>query len=504
MRCNWCYGKQQLSNKAGTMTLDTLDGILVAVTTTPISRFILIGGEPSIHKDLTHIIRRLKPANVSMVSNGVRLSDKSYLTSLKKCGLDMVTLSLKGSTQDQYIENTGVACLDRVEKAVANMNELEVQYNISVTFSISLIKALPAVLQWMKSTKAVSMSVNYCRPYIVDGQVSVNEVPTPKEMAEKTVSSYNIIRESGIPCTYSFLLPLCLLPREFIDLLVSRNELSTVCQLQKGTGLIFEPDGSMIPCHHLFDYKLGKLGVDFTTASEFEKFMKGDDIQDFYRKTRSLPDERCQTCSLKNRCGGGCLIQHLQYSPSAVTATPTEATYPHFYSMKFIYDKKIDEECHKRLEAFDNIFGEKKRLETYPVTPEIIQKFVDAWTPEVDKSFKKGIFEIFKVQFPDEFICYINSTPYSMDTRDGISVSASSVKIIIRLICHEANHYMFRRSDYKDKYFPDKDVEDAKEIFTIVNNLYFKDIMESEDKGWRKFWKDRYSFLAVWIKEYNE
>jgi hypothetical protein len=168
--------------------------------------------------------------------------------------------------------------------------------------------------------------------------------------------------------------------------------------------------------------------------------------------------------------------------------------------MKFIYDKKIDDECHKRLEAFETIFGEKKKLETYPVSPEIVKKFSTNWTPKIDESFKKGMFEIFKAPFPDKFTCYINSTPYSMDTSDGISVSASSIKVMIRLICHEANHYMFRRSNYKQKYFSDRNIEDAKEIFTIVNNLYFKDIMESDDKGWSKFWKDRYSFLVIRVK----
>lgn len=322
MHCGWCYGKQQLKNKAATMTLNTIDSILNAVATTSISWFILIGGEPTVLKDLGAIIRRLKPARVAIVSNGVRLANKAYLTQLKECGLDMVALSLKGATQDQYLANTGIACLDKVERAVANMNELGVRYNVSVTFSDALIDALPTVLGWMKSTNAGSMSVNYCRPYIVDGQLSTEGVPTPKEMADKTVSSYNLIRDSGVWCTYSFLLPLCLLPREFIDLLVSRGELTTVCQLQKGTGLIFEHDGSMIPCHHLFDYKLGKLGEDFTTPAEFEGFMKGGAIRDFYRRTGGLPDERCQECSLKTKCGGGCLIQHLQYGPNELVVNP--------------------------------------------------------------------------------------------------------------------------------------------------------------------------------------
>lgn len=175
---------------------------------------------------------------------------------------------------------------------------------------------------------------------------------------------------------------------------------------------------------------------------------------------------------------------------------------PTFYFMKFVYDKGVDKECHQRLETCDNIFGEQKKKDIYPVTPNIVKTFDNTWTHEINTHFKKGMFEIFNEPFPDEFTCYINSTPYSMDTSGGISISASSRKTLIKLVCHEASHYMFRRSGYKDTYFPEKDMEDAKEIFTVINNIYFRDIMESPDNGWNKFWKDRYAFLIVWVQDH--
>ncbi|MBU1202968.1 radical SAM protein [Patescibacteria group bacterium] len=315
MRCHWCYAKEKIDSSSS-MTLDVLESILSVVANKPINVFTLIGGEPTIHKDLSSFIKRLKPSRVMMVSNGLRLANMSYLFNLKESGLDVVALSLKGANQAEYLKNTGVPGLDKVERAVANMNALGMQYNISVTFSDSVMDSLPMILDWMQSSNAQSMSINYCRPYVVDGRISAQGVPSPVEMAERTVQSYELIRKSGVRCTFSFLLPLCLLPREFIDLLVSRNELSTICQLQKHTGIIFEPDGSLIPCHHLFDYKLGKLGEDFTTAAEFDTFMEGGKISRFYRKTGGFPHEKCLSCDLRTRCGGGCLVQHLQYSPS--------------------------------------------------------------------------------------------------------------------------------------------------------------------------------------------
>ena len=61
---------------------------------------------------------------------------------------------------------------------------------------------------------------------------------------------------------------------------------------------------------------------------------------------------------------------------------------------------------------------------------------------------------------------------------------------------------MFRKSNLKNIYFPKMEIEDAKEVFVVVNNLYFQNIMEGQDIGWNKFWKERYIFLEKWIKEH--
>jgi len=322
MRCNWCYAKADNFSSVSTMTSIVFEKILSAISSTSIKKFILIGGEPTLHNQLPSMINRLKPAKVLLVTNAVKLADKKYLKLLIDNGLDMVTVSLKGATEEQYKQNTGVACLKSVEKAVANLNDFKINYSISVTFSSSIMTTLPMVLDWMKSTNAKVMSINYCRPVVLDNKVSIKEVPHPKEMAQKTIDSYEMIKSSGVRCVYNFLLPLCLLPIEFINELLSKDLLTTVCQLQTNNGLIFMPDGNLVPCNHLFEYSLGKLGVDFNTNTEFEKFRKKDEIISFYQKTQNLPDVRCKQCNLQKHCGGGCFIQYLQYDSSEIIIKP--------------------------------------------------------------------------------------------------------------------------------------------------------------------------------------
>ena len=167
--------------------------------------------------------------------------------------------------------------------------------------------------------------------------------------------------------------------------------------------------------------------------------------------------------------------------------------------MKFVYDEKIDKKCKEDIKACKFIFNEEKKTGVFLVNKKTIKKFESIWTPKIEEVFSKKIFEIFEANLSKDFVCFLNSTPYSMDIKQGISISAST-KTPIRAICHEANHYMFRKSIYKEKYFPKIDIEEAKEIFTVINNIYFQDIMENQDIGWKKFWKDRFNFLSIWLK----
>lgn len=322
LRCKWCYAAADGFKNTATMTVETLEKIQEVISAKNISRFIILGGEPTLHPNLSMIVKRLKPAKVVLVSNAIKLADKNYLQLLKACGLNVVTISLKGFTEEQYKKDAGMACLSAVEKAITNLNNVGISYSVSVTFSDSIMKALPSIVEWIKRNNVEAMSINYCRPVVLRNKVTIKGIPHPREMAIQTMKIYDLIKGSEVRCVYNFMLPLCLLPFEFISELVKNKLLTTICQLQKGNGLIFMPDGSLIPCNHLFDYSLGKIGEDFNTTTEFESFRREKKIWDFYQKTGNLPDRRCQDCSLKTRCGGGCFIQYLHYKPAEIIYQP--------------------------------------------------------------------------------------------------------------------------------------------------------------------------------------
>lgn len=175
----------------------------------------------------------------------------------------------------------------------------------------------------------------------------------------------------------------------------------------------------------------------------------------------------------------------------------------------FKYDKKIDEECWNRITQAQNMFGhnfpssfiisEKDIAEAENKTREF-QKIWDDYDQKFN--FNKGIKEIYKYDFPRGIICYINTSPYSMDNFAknyiSISIKRDTPQKMITTIIHEASHFIFR------KYYTDfcheisctnEDIENIKEIITVINNAVFPNIT---DCGWKTHADYRKKILETW------
>ena len=87
----------------------------------------LIGAEPTIRKDLPDIIRNVKKCGhqVSLTTNGLKLSSKKYVQELKKSGLRMVLISMNGAADpDVYaILDNGREYAEMKHKALINCME---------------------------------------------------------------------------------------------------------------------------------------------------------------------------------------------------------------------------------------------------------------------------------------------------------------------------------------------------------------------------------------------
>lgn len=56
--------------------------------------------------------------------------------------------------------------------------------------------------------------------------------------------------------------------------MVARGQLSTVCQLLCGRGIVFDECGNLLACSAMQNRSLGIYGVDFTTGDEMDALLE--------------------------------------------------------------------------------------------------------------------------------------------------------------------------------------------------------------------------------------
>lgn len=275
-----------------------------------IHNVILIGGEPSLYKELLDLIRycNLKNIKPCLVTNGVALENIDYCRALVDAGISHIDISLKGNDRADFERVTGFDKLNSVTTAMHNLSSIGFQYTCSMVITSSNVKEFVRGIEYIFNNGGsfvnLSFGYDFCMDEEKDPNYLTNENPfiLIKDFMSQidqlnTLSDGHWSIECGFPlCVYS--------DKQIKELGV---HLTTGCQLLSGNGIIFDPELNVIPCNVMFKIKMGKLGVDFNNYEEFSHYAE----QEYYKNARdflrSLPSEKCVNCEKQKYCGGGCV-----------------------------------------------------------------------------------------------------------------------------------------------------------------------------------------------------
>lgn len=310
MRCTWCYAKNTGYKSKDIISIGDFEKIVKFCKSGNINDTILIGGEPTLYKDLFYILKRLQEENINttIVSNGLLFSDIKYVKKIAVFKNVSVDISIKSPTKDSYIRDTGVNCYDFIMKAISNLSVNNIPFSCSMVLTEenidSFVDAVKSAFENGCTTIGFSFAYDFNTEYIKDEFYLVKKNPFEiiKKFVEKIdllddVTNGNWSLENGYP--------LCAFNDE--QLIKLGNHLVSTCQLLSGNGIIFDTDLSIIPCNTMFQLKYGQLGKDFTDFSSFQKYKHSSKYQEDLNFLKSLPDKKCIDCRLLKYCGGGCV-----------------------------------------------------------------------------------------------------------------------------------------------------------------------------------------------------
>lgn len=318
LRCKWCYAQDTDFKPTDDMNFSLACQIIDLCSEIGIKHITLIGGEPTLYNYLFDVIEYAKKKNIKtgIVTNGVKLSDKSFLMQLINAGISSISISLKGENKKAFYSICNVDAFDLVMNGIDNCSKANIPFSVSMVLTNENIPSFIDGLVEAQKRGAKSFHLSFCYEFNMDYcSTNLLSLMNVVELPKKFKSCYSSLKEK-IKGKFSLFqtLPLCLWEKSFVDEMIKDNHVSSVCQLLRKTGLLFDTNGYLIPCNAMHKIKIGKINDDFNNGKTLLQYEDLKFVEKIYNKLRGVPSEECLHCNDLKNCGGGCVCQWTNFS----------------------------------------------------------------------------------------------------------------------------------------------------------------------------------------------
>lgn len=324
-RCKWCYAIGTAYKKAEQMSLAMAVSLLDIIRDLNIKDVILIGGEPTLWQPLFEVSQYCKKNSLKtiLVTNGYCFGIDSFWEKYQQMPCDIIGLSLKAHTPEMLKEVAGVRNFKIFEKGFTRITEKTDNYGVSITYNKFYQGRLPEMTKWAVDYGAKSVKIEFCSTIFINGQPDNRFMVEPEKIVSEILADYNELDQlTKGRLLFEMNLPFCLWPKDFIETLIEKKQIISVCHLLKNIGVIFDIDGKLIMCNALFDYPLGQYQKDFSDAAQLVDFLNNPANSRYYKKMTCYPSEICADCSWYSKCGGGCPLRWALYKPEHLIKIP--------------------------------------------------------------------------------------------------------------------------------------------------------------------------------------
>ena len=295
-RCVHCYSsspeheKTELPSKFWFKILEKLYKIGVP-------NVLFTGGEPTIRDDLPDMIMKAEELGLvtGLVTNGRRLSDRSFLDRLVKAGLDYVQVTLESNRPDVHDRITGVkGSWGETVKGIKNILDAGVYLDVNTTLNKHNVDHVEEYVDFLHKLGVENVSAN---KLIYSGRgLEVKDwfEPSIEELREALETFLEKTAEYGMSFQWYGVTRYC--------------EYNPV---EEGLGLRFcsacsitvaiEPNGTVIPCQSYYE-PLGNILKD-----KWEKIWNNPLCIEI--RERKYAWKECLDCPLFTACGAGCPLE---------------------------------------------------------------------------------------------------------------------------------------------------------------------------------------------------
>lgn len=309
--CAFCYAQ----NATGTdMPIEDAKKCVDSLEEMGISTVVLIGGEPTIYEDFFELIAYItnKGMRVSVATNGRALSDKDFAKQMLDAGVSSVNISIKGLSDEEYIEVTKFPGCTQMIQGYHNLRDLDFYPVLSYVIAEYDNSKIDNLVAFLKENQMDMILFQFVKPVV---EPDSEKVMSMHDMGKTVEYIFDSMQDSDIKYKIELSFPLCLIDKDKLDQMISEDRISTCCHVQAGRGIVFDTDFTILPCNHFIGYPFsdvpaGKLGTD-----AIKEVWESEAVTTFREKVNYYPSEKCEKCEMWDICGGGCYTRWLFEDP---------------------------------------------------------------------------------------------------------------------------------------------------------------------------------------------
>ena len=322
-RCKWCYAQSSNFNQNDNMSLDMAKNLVLISKDIGVNSFVVIGGEPTIWRPLNEFVAFCKSncVKVGLVTNGYKFSDDTYWHEYRLNPCDFVSVSVKSGNRASFISAVGLDLYDKSMIGIQRIMSLHKTGFSTVYNGLIGKEGLLEIAHKCKILGASSMSINLCSPVLGGTYVQNDYAINTRNISADIISVYPILDElyQG-HLDIALFVPLCLFPKDFIDMLFDKGQLTSICHVHNRTGIVFDTNGNVLPCNSMLGNSIAQYGSDFFDSESLLKHLNSPELIENYRFLLRYPSDECSSCMFNRRCKGGCILNWTTFNPTICRA----------------------------------------------------------------------------------------------------------------------------------------------------------------------------------------
>lgn len=320
LKCSFCYAGHEVFGKPKTMRSGEAYAGIDFMASIGIRTFTLLGGEPTIHRDLLDVIRYAAGRDMGpwVVTNGVKLADPAFAEALLDAGLKGGCISLHGDKAAEHDAVTGIpGSYAAAMRATARAAERGWPLFPMLTVMEPTLGQVRPVIDLLVGMGCRTIYINYGLPNI-KAELDSGVDSSPQRLARLTEELYAMQSELGVRFIFNReknKIPLCHFDYDTLQDMFRDSVIGVGCEAAEGNTVVIEPGGSVLGCSHWVDHPLINIYKDrdrleLIGAEEFwDLWMSGKPL-DYRRDLRFYPYEACVDCGWRKAemCFGGCKV----------------------------------------------------------------------------------------------------------------------------------------------------------------------------------------------------